>query len=146
MAERLDQIMPAVPVRIAGRIGLDRGAVEIEKLPEPDEAPDRHRKGQFVRRRFVLHRLKGAQIRHQVAHVLDAHMGVIDVGQRRIIVPAKRGYAAHQGIGEVNRSPAADPVIGIRRDVWRMKRAELRCERQAAAEAMPIRLPRCGMT
>ena len=53
--------------------------------------------------------------------------------------------AAHQCVGEVDRPPTADPDIRVRRDVRRPKCPEWRCERQAAAQAQPVRLAGRGV-
>src|SRR5579883_1455522 len=93
-----------------------------------------------MRRWAVLHRRKRAQVRHQVAYVLDPHMREAGIGKHRIIMPARRRDAAQQGVGEIDRMPAADPILRIGRDVGDAKIAERRCEPQAAAEPQPVAL------
>src|SRR5437667_8840159 len=72
-------------------------------------------------------------------------MRIINVRQRRIIVPTVRRYPAHHGIGEIDRAPTTDPVFRVRRYVWNMECAERRGECKPASQPMAVRLARRGV-
>ena len=157
VAECFDQIMPAIPVRVAGRLGLDRRAVQIEKLPEPDEAANRHRKVQLMRRRFVPHRLKGAQIgRNRHRAMPGNNTGPME---RRRSSAHWRGLSSASGQSR-NRDPArcsadetcrtsmrapshrqggADPAAPVPHGMRRSRRCRKRCGLGPHLRAFPNR-------
>ena len=141
MAERLDEIAPAVPLRLLRRLRGDRCVIEVEQFPEAQRATHVEGKGKAMFRRLARHRRQAAQIGHQIANILGLRMGIGGVGEGRIVVPPVRRHARLHGVDEIGYFPAADAVLRIRRDVGHEKTAEGRFQLKPASKPEAIILP-----
>ena len=107
---------------------------KIEPLPEADAAADVEGKAERMAGDPVRHRRQRVEERLQVDHVLDPHARVGRVGEGRIVVRAARRDAAHHGVDEIERRPAADAGLRVGRDVRNAEDAEIGLELKPAGE------------
>src|SRR4051794_366239 len=140
MRHRFDQISPTIPDSIPRRIGRHWLPIEEQKLPEADQPPDAKWRRENVRGRLARDSRQSAQVSDEVVDIADVHLCVARIGKCRIIVRSIRRYAAQDRVGDIYRTPGADAVDRIRRDVRYAERAIGGCQRQSAAETKPVRL------
>src|ERR1700733_9392970 len=133
MAGALDEIAAAVPLFALRMVGAKARVVEIESLPQTHGAADGKGKGEGVRRRFALNRRQTAQERREIGDVLGRHPLIRSVWESRVKVPAVRGDARQERVGDVDWAPGADSVDRIGGDVRRIERPERRLEFEPAA-------------
>ena len=134
MAGAVHQIGAAIPLRGFRCVGLERLAVEEQKLPAAERAPHVEGKRHVVVAHAALHGRQRLDVGEQVAHVLGAHALVGGVGKRREVVAAVRRRALQHRGDEVRLAPFADAVVRVGREVRDVERAERRLQPKPAAE------------
>jgi hypothetical protein len=114
MRDRLDEVASPVPGLSPARLGHDGRAIEEKELPETDPPAKAEGKRKVVLGRATGNSRQGAYIRQKVANVLERHLGVACIGQRRVVVLTRRGHAGEESICEVGDATTPDPVVRIR--------------------------------
>src|SRR4051794_28477930 len=117
MAETVDEIGAAIPLRRAARVRHERLAVQKQKFPSAERAADVERKRHVMAGRLAVHRRQRLQIGEEVPDILDLRVLVGGVGKRRKIMDARRRRALEYGGDEIAFAPSPDTVLRIRRDV-----------------------------
>src|SRR4051812_26169059 len=117
MCDGFDKISPTIPDSIPRRIGCNRLPIEEQKLPNADQPPDAKWRRENVGRWLARDGRQGAQVSDEVADVADLHLCVARIGKCRIVVRSVRRYPAQDRVGEIYRTPRADAVDRVRRDV-----------------------------
>ena len=140
MARTVDQIGASVPLRRLRRVRHERAAVEIQKLPQADQPANVERKADLVAVRAAGDRRQRLQISKQIARVVERHVLIRRVRERRKQMAAAPRRALGERGDEVGFAPGTDAVFGIGRDIRRIERAERRFQGKSAAKLVALHL------
>src|SRR3984893_14937380 len=138
MAEAVDQIGAAVPLRRVRGIRHERLAIHEQPFPDPDIAPDIEWKRHVVIAHLAGYRGKRFQVSKQVADVLYFRMLVRRIGKGREVMQSGRRNPLGYRVDEFGLGPAPDAIDRIGRDVGRVEGAEWRRDGEPAAEPQTI--------
>ena len=138
MGQSLDQIGAAVPFRGFRGVGLIAPVAQEQQLPAGDHGALIERKRQLVRAGRRMNRRPRHQIRIERAVVFVGNMGEVVIREGRIEMLAIPIDARLHGAAERGFRPAADPGLGIGRDVRGIDRAERRRHRKPAGEILAV--------
>lgn len=142
VAEPVDQIGAAIPLRALLRIGLKFPLAQEQRVPAGHQRPQVKREAHLIGRIALAHRRLRHQISVQRLHVAVGHFTECGVRKCRIQMAAVAGDAlAHRPI-ERGKRPVADAGCHVRGNVGAVERAERRRHRQPAGVGRPFR---CGM-
>jgi hypothetical protein len=132
MAERLDQISAAIPLRALARLGHEPLLAEEQYPPRQHAEADVEGKAQLVLAVLLPDRTDAAEKGPQRLEIVlaDPREGVERHG--RIEILAVSSYAGVNGLLELVKRPRPDAGVAIGRDVGRIHRAERRVHLQPA--------------
>ena len=136
MAERLDQIAAAIPVRALALVRLDDTRREEQRVPGAHQHAIVQRPAQLRRRRSVADRRKRREIGTDRQDVVADQFRERGVREGRIIVRPAWRDPHPQRAEEIVLAPAADPGIVVGCEVWRKHRTERRVDPLAAGERL----------
>src|ERR1700730_10425681 len=146
MAEAVDEVGTAVPLRRVRGIRHERLAIHEQPFPDSDIAPDIEWKRHVVIAHLAGHGGKRFQVSEEVADVLYFRMLVRRIGKGREVMKSGRRNPLGYRVDEFGLGPAPDAIDRIGRNVGRVEGAEWRRDGEPAAEPQTIGLAGQDMT